>query len=78
MLEHVPGIWIPDAVIERMRSAADPKREGIELALETIAHLRANYPIAGLHLYPLRWTSTLPALVEEAGLRNPPAAPGAS
>jgi methylenetetrahydrofolate reductase (NADPH) len=67
MIEHVPGIWVPDAVIARMRDAKDPKREGIELALETMAHLRSKYAIAGFHLYPLRWTQLLPGLLEEAG-----------
>lgn len=61
MRQRVSGIWIPDAAIERMRGAADPEAEGRKMALEIAAAL-LQYPIAGVHLYPVFWESVMPEL----------------
>ncbi|HEX6383615.1 MAG TPA: bifunctional homocysteine S-methyltransferase/methylenetetrahydrofolate reductase [Anaerolineae bacterium] len=50
-LHHeVPGIEIPDAQRERMRTAADPQQEGVRIAQEILAELR---PFAqGVYMMP--------------------------
>jgi methylenetetrahydrofolate reductase (NADPH) len=68
MKEHVSGLMIPDALIERMKQARDPQAEGIAVALEIIAHVRKTPGIRGVHLMPLKWASVIPTIVKEAGL----------
>jgi methylenetetrahydrofolate reductase (NADPH) len=40
MAEKVPGVKVPEKVLSRMEKAADPVKEGIEIAVETIKELR--------------------------------------
>lgn len=40
MAEKVPGVKVPGKVLGRMGKAADPAKEGIEIAVETIKELR--------------------------------------
>jgi methionine synthase / methylenetetrahydrofolate reductase(NADPH) len=47
---EVPGISIPDEFRERMRSAADPQREGVEIARELLLQLRPY--VQGVYMIP--------------------------
>ncbi|MBN1894481.1 methylenetetrahydrofolate reductase [bacterium] len=68
MQKEVPGMRIPAALFERMEKAADPKEEGIRIAVEAIRDLRGEEGLAGFHLMPLMWESITPRLVRESGL----------
>jgi len=70
MEKEVPGMRIPGELFDRMEKAADPKEEGVRIALETIRDLRGEQGLAGFHLMPLLWESITPRLVEESGLRS--------
>jgi methylenetetrahydrofolate reductase (NADPH) len=52
--EHVPGIEVPAALIERCEHAADPEVECFELACELAEHARSLPGVAGLHLISFR------------------------
>lgn len=54
MDEHVPGIEVPAALIERCENAADPEAECFEVALELAEHARSLPGVAGLHLISFR------------------------
>lgn len=69
MRENVPGINIPDALIERMERAADPREEGVAVAVETVRALREIPGVAGVHLMAIGWEEIIPRIVAEAGLR---------
>lgn len=68
MRDRVPGMRIPDQIVERMRAASDPAREGVEIALELIAGLREIEGVAGVHLMAIAWEQIIPELVQRAGL----------
>lgn len=68
MASHVPGMSVPDYVLERMNEAEDQKEEGLRICLETIAAIRKMDGIHGVHLMPVAWESILPRIVTEAGL----------
>ncbi|NJN67724.1 MAG: methylenetetrahydrofolate reductase [Chloroflexaceae bacterium] len=74
--DTLPGMRIPDAVIERMSRAADPEREGVILAAELVQELLSIEGIAGVHLMSIGWTRSMPMVVEQAGLLPRPDAPG--
>jgi methylenetetrahydrofolate reductase (NADPH) len=52
--EHVPGIEVPAAIIERCENAADPEAECFEVACELAEHARSLPGVAGLHLISFR------------------------
>ncbi len=64
MRDNVPGMCIPEHVIARMRGAEDPQAEGKKIALETVDFL-LQFPIAGIHLYPVNWESSVPEFTSE-------------
>ena len=50
MRKNLWGVVIPDALIARLESAADPETEGVAICAELIARLRAMDGVAGVHL----------------------------
>jgi methylenetetrahydrofolate reductase (NADPH) len=64
----VPGVEVPDALIERMKSAADRKVEGIKITLELIEAVREIPGVKGVHLQAIEAEELLPEVVEGAGL----------
>jgi methylenetetrahydrofolate reductase (NADPH) len=68
MNASVPGIEVPQAMIQRMSAAADPKEEGFKIAVELIQALREIPGVKGVHLQAIEAEHLLPQLVERAGL----------
>ncbi|MCX6344052.1 MAG: methylenetetrahydrofolate reductase [Armatimonadetes bacterium] len=68
MRESVPGMSIADEYISRMKSAADPKEEGVAICVETIKRLHKTQGVKGVHIMPVLWESITPRIVEEAEL----------
>jgi len=64
----LPGWSVPAAVLDRMRAAADQRAEGVRLAAEMVAAVRTLPGVRGVHLMGLGPTSTVPEVVEAAGL----------
>jgi 5,10-methylenetetrahydrofolate reductase len=68
MKEYVAGVSVPDALLNRMEKAKDPKEEGITIALETIEQLKEIPGVHGIHLMAVGWEEVVPKIVEKAGL----------
>jgi 5,10-methylenetetrahydrofolate reductase len=75
MYGDVPGVSLPEAMLLRMRGAADPEAEGIAIALETIDEVRAIPGVSGIHLMPVFWEKVIPVIAERAGLLPRPIVP---
>jgi len=73
MTQKVPGIDLPDSLIERMRKAEDAKEEGIRIALETIERIKKIEGVRGLHIMAVGWEEIVPVVVDRAGLSPRPA-----
>ncbi len=70
--DEVPGVVIPDHLLERMESAGeDGEREGVQIALELIEEVKRRGGVQGIHLMPVMWEAIVPRLVTEAGLLPP-------
>ena len=67
---HVPGVDIPDTIYNRMKNANEPKKEGYEIALETVREVKNINGIHGVHITALFWEDIIPSLVEEADIRK--------
>jgi methylenetetrahydrofolate reductase (NADPH) len=61
----VPGVHIPQAVIDRLASAADPAAEGIAIAAEQVQIYRNL--AQGVHLMAIKAEERIPAILELAG-----------
>ncbi len=68
MRSNVPGVHIPDAVIDRLEKAADPKAEGRRICLEIIREVREIPGVSGIHLMAYRQEHLVPGIVEESGV----------
>ena len=75
--DHVPGVDVPDSVIERMESVPPErqKEEGIALALDVVDAVRQIPGVSGLHLMTINHEDAIPRVVAAAGLlpRSAPA-----
>lgn len=75
MNNEVPGIFIPDAVLERLakaEAAGNVEEEGVQITLELIEKIRKLEGINGLHIMSVGWEEVVPRIVTEAGLRPNP------
>jgi methylenetetrahydrofolate reductase (NADH) len=70
MKNLVPGMDVPDEVINRMKGVAkkDQTGEGIAIAVETIQRLKEMKGIAGVHIMAIEWEEKVPEIIEKAGL----------
>jgi methylenetetrahydrofolate reductase (NADPH) len=68
---RVPGVFLPDFVLDRLRKAGDgASEEGVQISLEIIDKLKSKKGINGIHIMTLGWESIVQRLVEESNLRH--------
>ncbi|HXH03128.1 MAG TPA: methylenetetrahydrofolate reductase [Candidatus Competibacteraceae bacterium] len=68
MRTHVPGVHIPDPVIERLRKAEKPKLEGKKLCIELIQQIREIKGVAGVHVMAYRQEETVAEIIDRSGV----------
>ena len=70
MQTRVPGMDVPDAVVERLRGVPkeEVSREGIKLCVDIINQIREIPGVAGIHLMAIEWEEVVPEIVEQVGL----------
>ncbi|HAX98811.1 MAG TPA: 5,10-methylenetetrahydrofolate reductase [Candidatus Atribacteria bacterium] len=73
MKNEVPGVVIPDSLIERMEAAVDQKAEGVEVCIETIQKVAQIEGVSGVHIMAIAWESIVPEIVQRSGLLPRPA-----
>jgi methylenetetrahydrofolate reductase (NADPH) len=67
----IAGMEVPDVVIERMRTAEKPRREGVKICVEIIEQVRDIKGVHGVHIMAIDWEQMVPRIVERAGLMTP-------
>ena len=63
---YVPGINIPDSIIDRLAAAADPLREGMAIAAEQVKI--AKTMCQGVHLMAVKKEQLIPEVLDLAGV----------
>jgi 5,10-methylenetetrahydrofolate reductase len=61
-------VSVPEALIQRLEQAREPREEGIRIAVELTQQLREIDGLRGVHLQAIEWESAVPQVVEQAGL----------
>lgn len=64
--KNVPGVTIPEHLIERLERAQDPLAEGMAIAAEQVQ--AARHLCQGVHMMAVRREDLIPAILEQAGL----------
>jgi methylenetetrahydrofolate reductase (NADPH) len=76
MKYNVPGLDVPEAVVERMARAKEEGRslkdEGISICAEIINKVREIEGVAGVHIMAIEWEEAVPEIVKRAGLHPRP------
>ena len=74
MKKKVPGMDIPDEVVQRMSDTEKAKQpeEGLKIAIETIQRLQEVEGISGFHVMAIEWEDKVPYIVEQSGLHPRP------
>ncbi len=71
MKHNVPGMDVPDEVMNRMTSASAAKKgkeEGVRICLEVIEQVREIKGISGVHIMAVEWEEAVPEIVQQAKL----------
>jgi methylenetetrahydrofolate reductase (NADPH) len=66
--DNVPGVHIPDSVINRLQGADDQKKEGRQLCIDLIQEIREIKGVKGVHIMAYRQEEHVPEIVERSGI----------
>ena len=65
---NVPGIHIPDAIIERLEGAQDQKAEGKQLCIDIMNEVKEIEGVHGVHIMAYRQEEYVAEIVAESGV----------
>jgi methylenetetrahydrofolate reductase (NADPH) len=65
---NVPGIHIPDRIVERLDGARDQKHEGRRICIETIQQIREIEGVHGVHVMAYRQEQAVAEIIETSGV----------
>ncbi len=74
MKNNIPGMDVPDSVVDRMRTVPKEERakEGINLCVDIINQVSEIEGVAGVHIMAIGWEEAIPEICEAAGLHPRP------
>ncbi len=70
MRSHVPGVHIPDAVVQRMAGAEQQVLEGRQICIDLIHEIREIKGVSGIHVMTYRQEESVAEIIEASGVLN--------
>jgi methylenetetrahydrofolate reductase (NADPH) len=72
MRREVPGMYVPDSVVQRLRGVPEDRvsAEGLALCSEIVQQVRDIPGVAGVHVMAFGWEEAVPEILERAGVRS--------
>jgi methylenetetrahydrofolate reductase (NADPH) len=70
MAHNVPGVYVPESLIERIERADDQKEAGLQILVEMMQALVAIEGVAGVHLMGHKNEATLAEAIRRSGLKS--------
>lgn len=64
MAKNIPGIFIPEELMERLKKSGDSQKEGIEIAAELVSQLKES--AQGIHIMPLGLVGAVGQIIQKA------------
>ncbi len=68
MTKNIPGITVPQALIDEMDDADSKASKGVEIAARIIREVKEL--CHGVHVMPIGWEKRVPSILKEAGLED--------
>jgi methylenetetrahydrofolate reductase (NADPH) len=70
MRREVPGMYVPDAVVARLKGVPAERvpDEGLAICAEVIQQVKEIPGVAGVHVMAFGWEEAIPEILERAGL----------
>lgn len=68
MNDNIPGIAVPDELIDRMAKTHEPAEEGIKICVEQIEELKEMEGVHGVHIMAIEWEERMSQITDMAGL----------
>ena len=68
MRNNVPGVHIPDAIIDRLEKAEKPAEEGKRICIELIRRIRTIAGVSGVHVMAYRREHLVSEIIQESGV----------
>jgi len=68
MNDNIPGIAVPDELIDRMTKTHEPAEEGIKICVEQIEELKEMEGVHGVHIMAIEWEERMSQITDMAGL----------
>jgi methylenetetrahydrofolate reductase (NADPH) len=70
MRAEVPGMYVPDSVVHRLRGVPEDRvaEEGLALTAEIVQQVRDIPGVAGVHIMAFGWEEAVPEILERAGV----------
>ena len=68
MRKNVPGMHVPDALVERLAGAKDQAREGRDICVEIIQQVREIPGIHGVHVMAYRQEESVAEIIDRSGV----------
>jgi methylenetetrahydrofolate reductase (NADPH) len=68
MRDNVPGLFIPDAMIQRMQGAQNQASEGRNICVELIQEVRELKGVHGVHLMAYRQEESVAEVIQRSGV----------
>jgi len=65
---HVPGVHIPDEIIDRLAGAQKPKLEGRKICVEMIQQIREIEGVHGVHVMAFRQEEAVAEIIDASGV----------
>ena len=66
--KNVPGVHIPDATITRLKGAKDQAKEGVNICVDMVNHVREIDGVKGIHIMAYKQEHRVPEIVEQSGV----------
>lgn len=66
--ENVPGVHIPDPIIDRLAGAEKQKAEGKKICIELIQQIREIEGVSGVHVMAYRQETTVAEIIQTSGV----------
>ena len=66
MNDHIPGIRVPESLIQEIDAAPDKRKKAVEITARLIKALRPM--VQGFHIMPIGWGDLIPEILEASGL----------
>lgn len=66
--QNVPGVHIPDKIIDRLAGSGNQKQEGKRICIELIQRVREIAGVSGIHVMAYRQEETVAEIIQESGV----------